>query len=389
MSSPIVLIFHRPARADESPLVRVLAEVRERLVDHQSELFREAGANEVRRVTDWQEGVSFGHVLAGVVPRMGGVIVLGSGAVALMTKRDARRLVEVATSGERRALTNNRYSSDVSAVGDASVLERLPPLPTDNALPRWLEEHAGFDVAELPGRDRLGLDLDTPLDVALASLAPRAPSWLIEVCGQEGLTIPRLDDLRAVAADPYSELLVFGRTGSRTLRWLERRVRCRVRFLAEERGLRASTPLAIGPRRRRLLASHRPPTATLGRLLEDGGPESLAKVVAGMSDAAIIDSRVLLAHRLGADEGSWPSPADRFASDLHRHTLIGDPWLRTLTASAVSSPLPILLGGHSLVGPGVRLLLGSKAVPAALNPAGSEPNTAGGASGPAAAPEES
>ena len=34
-----------------------------------------------------------------------------------------------------------------------------------------------------------------------------------------------------------------------------------------------------------------------------------------------------------------------------------DPWLRELTASAVAAPIPILLGGHTLVGPGVRLVV--------------------------------
>jgi hypothetical protein len=35
---------------------------------------------------------------------------------------------------------------------------------------------------------------------------------------------------------------------------------------------------------------------------------------------------------------------------------IADPWLRDLTQSAASEAMPILVGGHSLVGPGVRLL---------------------------------
>jgi hypothetical protein len=177
------------------------------------------------------------------------------------------------------------------------------------------------------------------------------------------IDIPRLAELRALAADPYAELLVFGRSGSATLRWLERNVRCRVRFLAEERGLRASSPLAIGaapatsnegPR------SHRPPRATLGRLLEVGGPSTLGAVVAELGDGAIIDSRVLLADRLGADEGAWPPPSERYASDLLRTADVDDPWLRELTAAAAASSRPIVLGAHSLVGPGIRLLLAGR-----------------------------
>ena len=38
----------------------------------------------------------------------------------------------------------------------------------------------------------------------------------------------------------------------------------------------------------------------------------------------------------------------------------GGTWLRALTASARDSAIPVLLGGHTLVGPGVRLLLGAR-----------------------------
>jgi CTP:molybdopterin cytidylyltransferase MocA len=355
MTAPAVIIFHRPAADGEPALVRWLAEVREELARRQSQLFERAGASAATWVTEWQEGRAFGDVLAQLAPARGGAIIFSSGAVPRLTGGDARRLVEAAASGERRALTNNRYSSDIIALGRAATLRDLPALPSDNALPRWLEERAGFAVAELPGRERLALDLDTPLDVCLATLAPGAAVWLRRSVEQAGVEIPRLNDLRAFATDPHAELLVFGRAGSTTLAWLEQNVRCRVRFLAEERGLRASSPLAIGgtpPRTRR------EPRATLSMLLAERGPRALAEIVASLADGALIDSRVLLAARLGADESGWSSAADRFNSDLHRASEIADPWLRDLTASAASAKEPILLGGHSLVGPGVRLVLG-------------------------------
>jgi hypothetical protein len=350
-----VLVFHRVASAGDPALVGLLADVRRELVDRQALLFRSAGAADVRVVEDWPADASFGEVLAALAPRRGGLVVLGSGGVVRLVQRDATRLVEVAASGDSLALTNNRYSSDVCAVGDARALRRLPALPSDNALPRWLEERAGFDVAELPGRERLALDLDTPLDVALAALAPGAPAWLRRRTADARLEVPRLAELRELAADPLRELLVFGRSGSTTLRWLERNVRCRVRFLAEERGLRAATPLAIAGAGRRVPS--RAPVATLGTLLEPGGPGSLAEVVALLGDGAVLDTRVLLAHRLGPDESAWPPPADRFASDLLRADEVGDAWLRDMTTAAAASRGPILLGAHSLVGPGIPLLL--------------------------------
>lgn len=355
MTAPAVLIFHRPAADGEPALVRWLAEVREALARRQSVLFERSGARGATWVTEWHEGRTFGEVLAQLAPPRGGAIVFGSGAVPRLNAGDTRRLVEAAASGKPKALTNNRYSSDILALGRAAVLRDLPALPSDNALPRWLEERAGFTVADLPGRERLALDLDTPLDVCLATLAPGAAAWLGRTVADAGMEIPRQADLRTLATNPHAELLVFGRAGSTTLAWLERNVRCRVRFLAEERGLRASSPLAIAGTTSR---TRRGPRATLSMLLAERGPSAFAEIVANLADGALIDSRVLLAARLGVDESHWPSAADRFNSDLHRAPEIADAWLRDLTASAAAATQPIVLGGHSLVGPGVRLVLG-------------------------------
>ena len=67
---------------------------------------------------------------------------------------------------------------------------------------------------------------------------------------------------------------------------------------------------------------------------------------------------MLLAHRAGPDPAAWPSPEDRFAADLLLHERIADPWLRDLTAAAADAPIPVVLGGHTLVGPGLRLAVG-------------------------------
>jgi len=366
MATPLVVIFHQPPRAGDPPLIGLLARARDALVTHQVALFDRAGGRvSVLPGRDPSSGTgeSFGERLARLVdeePVQGGLIVLGSGAVPLLTLAGARRLVATAAGGDRVALTNNRYSSDVCAIGRPGVLRDLPPLPSDNALPRWLEERADQAVAELPGRDRLAIDIDTPLDLALAARIPSVPATLRRLAAQEGFAIPRRDELRAVAADPRRELLVAGRSGSRTLVWLERHARSRVRFLSEERGLRASSDLAIEPAPGSApghAATPRPPRSTLGRLLAQRGPDALAAIVAELSDGAILDTRVLLADRLGTDEDAWPTAEDRFASDLLRPSAITDPWLRALTASAATAPIPILLGAHTIVGPGVRWLL--------------------------------
>ena len=354
MAEPVVLIFHRPARPEDARVVRLLAAARRRLVEQQSALWRRHGARDIRLIE--AQAPSFGDLVRSVTPRHGGIVVMGSGALPRLAGRDVEQLVAAARSARMIALTNNRYSSDVCAIGRAEVLAELPALPSDNALPRWLEEKAGVTVSELAGRERLALDLDSPLDIGLWALARDAPGWARELARAEELAVPRRDELRSLAADPRRELMVFGRASSATLRWLEHNVRSRVRFLAEERGLRASSQLAIGGPP--VHGNGRPPRATLGRLLVANGAPPLADLVSELADGAILDTRVLMADRFGPDEGAWPSPADRFASDLQRPNEIEEPWLRALTESATGSPLPIVLGAHTLVGPGIPLLLG-------------------------------
>ena len=90
----------------------------------------------------------------------------------------------------------------------------------------------------------------------------------------------------------------------------------------------------------------------LGLLLDRDGPASLGSHLERLGDAAVVDTRVLLAHRFGADEREWPPAEDRFASDLLLPDRVADPWLRDLTASVVGARIPVALGGHTLVGRG-------------------------------------
>jgi hypothetical protein len=271
--------------------------------------------------------------------------VAGSGSLAVARAADLAPFVAAAGSGSRVALANNRYSADVIAVACAEALLEVPDLSGDNALPRWLEEAAGYEVRDLRARRRLQVDVDGALDALLVGAWPDSAE-LAPVRG-------RLRALTAVAHDPRAEVVVAGRTSAAILRWLESHAAARVRALIEERGLRAATAAARADAR----PNPRPPRSVLGLLLDRQGPAALGDVLGSLGDAAIVDSRVLLAHRLGADERAWPPLEDRLASDLLLADRIGDPWLRELTRSAADASIPVLLGGHTLVGPGLPLAL--------------------------------
>jgi len=345
-----VRILHRPANGS-LPLEGWLADARSRNAARLADRFGRAGADDVV-VLGEDDPRPFGarlRELAAGLPPKGGLVVQGSGAIPLARGRDLRAFVEVAGSGERRGLANNRYSADVLAIGRAAALADLPDLPADNAVPRWLDEVAGFEMADLRERWRLALDLDSPLDAYLIEPAA-APADLDLTALREAV-----DGVRRVAGDRRSELLIAGRTGARTLAWLERRTRSRTRAFVEERGLRAADARAATPEDP---VRARPPRSVLGQVLDARGPEAFGEILAELGDAAVIDTRVLLAHRLGPQESAWPGAEDRFASDLLLPDRIVEPWLRAMTAAAVAAPIPVLLGGHTLVGPGIRYLIG-------------------------------
>ncbi|HEY7524867.1 MAG TPA: hypothetical protein VH720_14550 [Candidatus Limnocylindrales bacterium] len=347
MGSVAVRILHVRPRSDAGPLTCLLADARRRLALRHLAAFNALGAGDGRLVERPADDTPFGVRVRDLAPRAGGLVLLGSGAIPLARAVDLRPFLATAAVDDRVAIANNRYSADIVAVGRAVVLRSLPELPSDNALPRWLDEVAGYHVRDLARRWRLQVDWDSPLDLLLTAasaepIAADAPAAAVT------------RRIAVTAANRRAEVVVAGRTSASSLRWLERNVAARVRALVEERGLRASSQAAMSSRDR---AAHRPPRSVLGLVLDRDGPEALGSVLAGLGDAAIVDSRVLLAHRHGADERAWPSQEDRYASDLLLPDAIRDPWLRALTASAAGARIPILLGGHTVVGPGVRLVI--------------------------------
>jgi CTP:molybdopterin cytidylyltransferase MocA len=362
----VVRILHPPLPRDAGPLRGWLARARAANAAGLAAGFTAAGAGDARLVSDEAPetrqadeagrpaGRAFGdrlRAIAAALPDDAGLVILGSGSIPLASQRDLAALVGVAASGAPIALTNNRHSSDVIALGRAAALRDVPAeLASDNGLPRWLAEVAGLEVRELPSPARLAMDLDSPLDLLL--LGRDAPAWLeVELDPWR----QRRQAVRLATRDPGAELVVAGRTSARTLGWLERSTASRTRALVEERGLRSSSP----PARRRVagVAAGRPPRSVLGLLLDSAGPGSLGEILSQLGDAAVVDTRVLLAHRLGSDEQAWPSPEDRFAADLLLPDRIVDPWLEAITRAALAAPIPVLFGGHSLVGPGIRFLL--------------------------------
>ncbi len=343
MPRVVALILHAPLGPGAGPLTRLFEALRRECAERHAAGFGAIGARPI--IDDDPTPRSFGARVRAVVTRERphGLVVLGSGSLPIAGEPERRLFVDTAAGPAGRAVANNRYSADAVAVAGAGVLERLPDLGADNGLPRWLLDQ-GVAVSDLRTRWRLQLDLDGPLDALLIWPEP-SRARLAESGVDAGAALEAIRAVEAATRDPSAELLVAGRASSAGLARLERGTASRTRALIEERGFRTRG------------AAQRPVRSLLGLVLDRDGPEAFGARLAELGDAAIVDSRVLIAHRFGADEAGWPAPEDRFASDLLLPDRIADPWLRSLTRSALDAPVPVVLGGHTLVGPGLRLVL--------------------------------
>jgi hypothetical protein len=278
----------------------------------------------------------------------------GAGALALV---DDPRLDDLRSPTPGEVVANNRYSADTFvAAGDLErAVDALGACPSDNAAVRCLEA-AGWSWRDFSRAPWSRFDVDTPLDLALLRLATRLPGVRrlakpvadhlesAELPSGRRLEVPHLAAVGDVIRDREAQLVLAGRVPASALAHLETESACRVRCFVEERGMRS----APDARPRSLLADW------AARL----GPDDLVRELAGLGDAVILDTRVLMAGLAGSsDAAAWPPEEERFASDFLDVEPIATPWLVELTAAAASAPVPFLLGGHALVSDGLRILV--------------------------------
>jgi hypothetical protein len=241
------------------------------------------------------------------------------------------------------AIVNNLHSTDWILLNSAGALSRLVPLlPTDNPLGWVLSHEGGFTVETLPARAATRADIDTPADLLLLTHHPDlGPTVRGFLTGAPQHLRESLTSLLEVLATPAKTLAVIGRSTSHLWQMLERKAQIWVRLFVEERGMLASGRMNRGVVR-----------SLLGEALDAWGPDEFVSRLAGMSDAALWDTRVWLATR-----GAWPAAADRFAADLGWPEDVQDPELRALTEAILRAPIPILTGGHGVVSGSALALL--------------------------------
>ncbi|MBN1964714.1 MAG: hypothetical protein JW910_08710 [Anaerolineae bacterium] len=301
------------------------------------------------------EPFHFGRRLADLITRhdLRAVMYFGGGSAPLLDGTLADMIATLILRGQGRvpgsripahiALTNNVHSSDWVAISNApEVLEIIAATERDNSLAWLLREAGEYDVRAITKlRPAVNLDLDTPADLALLAEHPAVGPQLAAVLADAPLAAVPVREVARIAATPEKNVTLIGRVAPQAWSALNAATRCWVRVFAEERGMVAS-----GRQERGEVQS------LLGEMIRAQGPHAFFETLARMTDAAIIDNRPLM-----VSQGHWPDDADRFASDLYQVEQVKDDWLREFTAAAAAAPIPVLLGGHSVVAGGLYALV--------------------------------
>ncbi len=289
------------------------------------------------------EPFHFGKRLTALIAHYGmdRCFYMGGGAGPLLPAADMAAIAEDLLAAERLLITNNFYSADFAAFSPTSVLLDHPLPDKDNELGWLLGEDAGLPIRELPRSGATQFDIDTPMDLLTLAIHPDAGPHARACLDSLTLDTFALEAALPLMLDRDATILIAGRVGSATWRYLERETACSTRVISEERGMRASGRQARGEVR-----------SLLGYYLDAVGLEQFFEALAAMGQAVFLDNRVILAH-----QGLWPSAADRFHSDLRQPAQIADPFLRALTEAAMAAPVPVIMGGHSLVSGGMYALI--------------------------------
>lgn len=266
---------------------------------------------------------------------------IGRGSAPLLSAHDLGALAQQLSSATNMVITNNIFSADLIAFNPGKAIESIDLPAIDNPLAQLLVRQAGLKEVSLPRSAAYQFDVDTPTDLLVLKLHPGVGGHTRAYLQDLGLDTSRLERAVSYLSDENAQVLVAGRVGSQVWSQMETGTACRVRLLAEERSLRADERLQRGEA-----------CSILGFYWEQVTPDRFFETLARLGDAAFIDSRVIFAHF-----GLEPSRTDRFYSDLGQPDKIDNPFVRQFTQAALEAPIPVILGGHSLVSGGLLALI--------------------------------
>jgi hypothetical protein len=285
---------------------------------------------------DWPDvPFHFGFRLREIINqhRLEKVLYMGGGSGVLLSVDEMRQIADELLKEERLLITNNFYSTDFCGFTPGSHINAIHAPPYDNDLGWRMGQSGGLPNVSLPRTAATQLDIDTPTDLMVLTFDPTLGRHLKEYLQRLSLNTSPIRQAMRFLVNRTTEVVLAGRVSSAILAYMEKEAACRVRVFSEERGMRASGRQDRGEVR-----------SLLGHLYQLVGPRRFFNTLAEMAQALFFDNRVLWIHC-----GVWPSASDRFYSDLLQPDKIKDDFVRTLTEAALEAPIPVIMGGHSLV----------------------------------------
>jgi hypothetical protein len=280
--------------------------------------------------------IHVGQVLAEIVEthKITKLLYFGGGSAPLLDDRSLDSIVAKMQNSQNVVFTNNQYASDWAGITPATaVIQWKERLPLDNMIGWVLSTEANLISYSLPPSAASRLDIDTPTDLLALQLHPRTKQKLGQFLTMLPLDTSQFEESLKILSIPASHVFIAGRISPIVWSALNEVTSCWIRVLSEERGM-VSSGRQVRGEVYSLLAEH----------ISKVGIRDYIDTLSEISQAAFIDTRVLLAHRR-----TWPSKSDRFHSDLGIAGKIDDPWLKEFTSSSREAPIPIILGGHGLL----------------------------------------
>lgn len=265
----------------------------------------------------------------------------GGGSTGLLTRRELESFCRHLLELDNVQVANNFWSCDFVGFNPASAIDRIELPAIDNNLAFLLERQAGLTTVPVERSVGTMFDVDTPSDVMVLRVHPAAGPRSRAYVDSLDLDVSHIRRAMACFTQMDSEIVVAGRVGSHVLAHLETETACRTRFFAEERGMRASGREDRGEVR-----------SLLGYHYQAVGAQRFFETIGQLGRAVFLDSRVIFNH-LGL---SLPAP-DRFYSDLRRPDCMANQLAREFTEAAMHAPVPVVLGGHSIVAGGLWALI--------------------------------
>ena len=261
------------------------------------------------------------------------VFCLNGAGSPLISVEELKMVCETLLGRENLVYTNNTQSVDVAAFTVPPHLDSIELPAMDNSLALTLRDQLGLEMELMPHSLGLLFDIDTPSDLLVLGAGPFTGPRTKAAIDSLQLDYSTLEQAKAVLGDEYEDVALIGRVGAPIIGRLNAVLKLRLRVFSEERGMKS-----LGRVEAKEVVS------LLGLLIEHAGLEKFFEYLSGLARCAFIDSRVLTYHYQ-----QYPSDRDRFLSDLGLWQEVENPWLKEFTRAAVECPIPVILGGHSLV----------------------------------------